>query len=148
MIEVAFSHSAGTVTAILPSDPAQLIPGHYLLFVLVDDVPSVGRTVQVGRAGTTGIDEPTEAPAALVLTAAPNPMHEIATLTFTLPRPGRVVLTLYDARGATIRRVLAEEREAGTHTVPLDGRDLASGVYFGRLAFEGRTVTTPVVRLR
>lgn len=35
------------VTATLPADPNVLPIGHYMVFAMVDDIPSIGRIVQV-----------------------------------------------------------------------------------------------------
>ena len=42
-----FSQAGGEVTAIIPSDEAFALPGWYLLFAMVDDIPSEGRIVRV-----------------------------------------------------------------------------------------------------
>ncbi|RIK66957.1 MAG: hypothetical protein DCC65_08415 [Planctomycetota bacterium] len=42
-----FQQRSGVVTADLPTDPNVLPLGHYMIFAMVDDIPSIGRIVQV-----------------------------------------------------------------------------------------------------
>src|SRR4030095_1618052 len=39
--------SGNHITASLPSDSVKLIPGYYMLFIMVDDIPSVGKILQI-----------------------------------------------------------------------------------------------------
>lgn len=95
---------------------------------------------------------PEHAPAAVRLAGAPNPARGPHVLAFTLPAAARVSLDVLDVRGATVRRLFAGERPAGTHRVTWDGRDdrgepAAPGLYFARLQGAAATVTTQIVRL-
>lgn len=85
--------------------------------------------------------------------SAPNPFAAVTTLRFTIPRTGRVDLDLFDVGGRRVRRLVDGNLEAGVHEVAWDGRtdrghDLASGVYFARLSWEGEVRTERLVRLR
>jgi hypothetical protein len=46
-LELEFDQDGDAVTAQVPSDPALAVFGWYTLFVLVDDMPSIGRIVNV-----------------------------------------------------------------------------------------------------
>jgi flagellar hook assembly protein FlgD len=70
-----------------------------------------------------------------------------------LPRGQNVTLTLYDARGATVRRLHAGVQAAGSGIITWDGRDhsgrpAASGVYFARLKTDRRELTERVLIVR
>jgi hypothetical protein len=85
-----------------------------------------------------GVEEPElpgdTTPLALVLEQNhPNPFNPTTTIAFTVPRSGRVNLTVFDLRGRRVRTLLDAEIEAGRHEVVLDGRELASGTYVYRL---------------
>ncbi|NNF57716.1 MAG: T9SS type A sorting domain-containing protein [Rhodothermaceae bacterium] len=60
---------------------------------------------------------------------SPNPARGPVTIPFTLPTPARVSLTVLDARGRTIARLLDERRPAGSHTLRWSTADLAAGSY-------------------
>jgi hypothetical protein len=77
---------------------------------------------------------------------APNPSSGGARIDFELPRLGRVALDILDAQGRVVRRIVHGPIAAGAHSVAWDGRAesgarMASGIYFARLEFEGRTMS-------
>jgi len=47
-LSLSFTQNGSTVTAQIPADPVVAMPGFYLLFAMVDDIPSEGLIVQVG----------------------------------------------------------------------------------------------------
>lgn len=63
----------------------------------------------------------------------PNPTDGATTIRFTLARPGRATIEIFDERGARFATLLDAERSEGAHTVVLDAADLAPGVYHIRL---------------
>jgi hypothetical protein len=78
--------------------------------------------------------------------ARPNPLNPRTELTFTLSRPGRVQVAVYDMQGRLVNRLLDEVRSAGPQSVVWDGSNsrsarVASGVYYFRIqAPEGRVI--------
>ena len=82
--------------------------------------------------------------------ATPNPSFGNTTFRFELPARASVRLALYDVRGRLVRELLSEQRGPGPHAVAWNGRDtdgrrVASGVYFGRLAVGQDVLTRRVV---
>jgi hypothetical protein len=47
-LELAFTQQGDTITATVPTAPARSVFGYYILFAMVDDIPSVGRIVRIG----------------------------------------------------------------------------------------------------
>ena len=88
---------------------------------------------------------PSEAPElnhhdVLLSQAYPNPVtarHGNTLIAFELPGTGHAVLSLFDALGHEISRVVDAELASGSHTVSLPTGDLPSGVYFYRLMTAG-----------
>ncbi len=83
----------------------------------------------------------------------PSPFRDATHFSFELKYPERVDLSVVDVRGRLVRRLVAEERAAGTHRVVWDGRDasgapLASGVYYFRLHAAGIVYTRPAALVR
>jgi hypothetical protein len=78
----------------------------------------------------------------------PNPVRDVATLSFVLPASGSVRLELFDVAG---RRVASSDLgtfPAGPHTASFDrghAGQLAPGVYLARLLLPGRTATGRIV---
>ena len=84
----------------------------------------------------------------MFLAAAPNPFHGATTITYSVPRAGRVRLTLYDLQGRAVARLEDGVRAAGVHTVPFGGNGLPAGVYLYRLETSGRSTVRRVVLLQ
>ncbi len=68
----------------------------------------------------------------------PNPFNPSTTITYYLPRDGRVTLDIFDVSGRMIRRLVGGVQERGPQSVTWNGTDCysrpaASGVYFYRL---------------
>jgi hypothetical protein len=83
----------------------------------------------------------------------PNPTRGPAELDFSLDRPGRVEVSVYDVRGRAISTILDLELPVGRHTAVWSGRDsadrpLPSGVYFVRLQGPGEVRTESVTLAR
>jgi hypothetical protein len=86
-------------------------------------------------------------PAAAALTVFPNPLRSDATVRFSLDRPQRVTLAVYDVLG---RRLLVRDlgvQPAGEAQHRLDVASLPSGVYVVRLGGDaGTRATARIVR--
>lgn len=89
-------------------------------------------------AQPSAIEVAAVSPHARLAGACPNPFNPRTKLIFTLPSAGYAVVTIYDARGTAVTRLVAETLGGGTHFVDWDGRDtygasVPSGTYFCRL---------------
>ncbi len=95
--------------------------------------------------------QPGDGVAALAFTSvSPNPIAGEATLSFALPRAGRVQLEVLDVSGRRVAMVADGAFAAGRHSLRWEARDatrsrLTPGVYLCRLSFEGRALTQRVV---
>jgi hypothetical protein len=47
LLDLSFTQSGGRVSAQIPDNPVTAPVGYYLLFALVDDIPSAGRIVAI-----------------------------------------------------------------------------------------------------
>jgi len=78
--------------------------------------------------------------------ARPNPLNPRTVLTFTLSRPGRVQVAVYDLQGRLVNKLSDQVRSAGPQSLVWDGSNsrnarVSSGVYFFRIqAPEGQVV--------
>ncbi len=64
----------------------------------------------------------------------PNPFQEATSIDFQLAAPEHVRLDVVDVRGKVVRTLLDRVVEPGTHRVRFEAEDLASGLYFYRIA--------------
>jgi len=78
----------------------------------------------------------------------PNPFNPSTIIRFNLYQPGFVTMRLYDISGRMIDELIREIRMAGPNEIALDGTSMASGVYFYRLEFDGRSASRKLVLIR
>ena len=102
---------------------------------------------------TTGV-EPLAKGSALSASLTPNPVHQEAILTFTMPQAGRARIRVLDLNGRLVLRALDTPHfDAGQHAVFLDVRDdrgvrLPSGMYFYRIETASGSITQPFAILK
>ena len=75
----------------------------------------------------------------------PHPVCGPARLEYSLPRPCKVRLSLFDVQGRELRVLWEGQRDAGRHTVRLDSRGLPPGLYLARLGGDGMVVSRRLV---
>jgi len=68
----------------------------------------------------------------------PNPFNPLTKIDFSLPKTGRVVITIYNLLGQEVTTLINERLDYGYHTVTWQGTDrmgrpVGSGVYFSEL---------------
>ena len=124
---------------------------------------SVGVYINEGRGGrkyencltitTVGIIEEEIANAALSCRNYPNPFNPRTTIEFDLPDKGEVSLNIYDIKGRKVKEMLNAVLEAGTHSFIWNGRneddkEVASGIYFYELKWEGQKIREKINLLK
>jgi hypothetical protein len=75
----------------------------------------------------------------------PNPVANIANISFSVPKAADVSLKVYDATGRVVSTLVDGKVDAGSHRVTWDAKDIASGVYFYRLNTNDFTQTRKMV---
>jgi hypothetical protein len=104
------------------------------------------------RAGFTPVSDVPEAgrpPVALQLAQnRPNPFAAATLIRYELPQAAPVTLSLFDVSGRVVRQLVDGVQPAGTHEITLDGTDLPAGVYWYRLAVDGRVESRKALRIR
>jgi len=93
------------------------------------------------------------APRLALLPGYPNPFTDRTRISYAIPSSGRVGLRIYDSAGNLVRTLLSGTETAGKHEEYWDGkdnlgRDMASGVYFSMLSFQGDTRTDKISLIR
>ncbi len=104
-------------------------------------------------AGTTSVPEAGRSIAALFLTGYPNPFNPRTTLSFGLAEPDAVTVEIFDTCGRRIVVLLQQNLPAGIHNTAWDGRDddgrqMPSGVYFGRVTTSWSAVSRKLLLIR
>jgi hypothetical protein len=88
-----------------------------------------------------------------VLQNVPNPFAGSTSIIFEIPRTGTVRADVVTIDGRLVRDLCRGIMIPGRHDILWDGRDargqrVASGVYFYRVRFDGKTITRKMVHLR
>ncbi len=63
----------------------------------------------------------------------PNPFNPSTVVSFSLPEISHVKLTIYNAIGQEVAKLVDKEMEAGFHNVTFNGSNLSTGLYIYRL---------------
>jgi hypothetical protein len=66
----------------------------------------------------------------------PNPFNPVTSISYELPIPSQVIITVYDITGKEIKVLVNENKPAGKYQVDFDASDVPSGVYFYKLQTE------------
>jgi hypothetical protein len=141
--------------------------GHKLVFMTfpfenihVDDPYPDNQKTVVARmlswfGSATGVDNEESTVGRLAIKQnAPNPFNPTTTIAFNVPESaGPISLTVYNVGGQVVRRLVDGPLTVGPHSVVWDGRDemgnnLASGVYFARLASDEESLTKKMTLLK
>jgi len=75
----------------------------------------------------------------------PNPFNPLTSIKYTVPRAGRVRLSVFNLLGQEVAVLLDAEQSEGVHTLEFDKADLPSGIYFYRLQGPGFFETKKMV---
>lgn len=71
----------------------------------------------------------------------PNPFNPVTTISFSLDRPSRVDLRVYDVLGREVETLVSGSLAAGRFEVHWDAADFAGGTYLYRIVTEGRSAS-------
>jgi hypothetical protein len=82
------------------------------------------------------------------LRVSPNPLTGSTIVSYSLDRPGPILLGLYDLHGRLRQRLALGETSQGAHSVQLDAGQLRPGTYILRLDAGGRSLTEGIVLVR
>ncbi len=144
MLELDFTQNGNQVSATLPADSLRLMPGWYMLFGMVDDIPSVAQIVQVlpGKA-SVAVESPIAGSEILVF---PNPTgREILVQLASEKGQNIQSVELVDVSGKVVRRWSGAVFSDNLGEVRLDLPEVPTGVYFLKIQANGRAVCRKVV---
>lgn len=71
----------------------------------------------------------------------PNPFNPTTNISFTVNTTGIVKLTIYNAQGKEVSKLVNDLVEPGTYDVTFNGQNLASGIYYYTLQVGNNVVT-------
>ena len=85
------------------------------------------------------VDEPQEI-SQYMLMNYPNPIginNDNISVSFSIYKPGKVKIQLFNIKGQLISTLINEERNSGDHTISSAVDNLSSGIYFTKLSIDG-----------
>ena len=71
----------------------------------------------------------------------PNPVMDITSISFYLPKDGKVKLTVSNTLGQEVMTLSQEDYKKGMHTIAMDASSLSTGVYFYKLEANNTSIT-------
>jgi len=88
-----------------------------------------------------------------VLSAFPNPFNKSVKIDYAVPYPQNINLIVYDVCGKKVRTLVNERQKPGNFAVVWDGKDdegkeVAAGIYFGRIKTEKGVVTNKLILIK
>ncbi len=129
-VELQFTQNGNAINATIPLDSLSALEGYYQLFVMVDDIPSVGKIIKVRPASPSPVELDRGVPVKFELKQNyPNPFNPTTMIRYELSGISRVKLQIYDLLGQEVATLLDKELPAGIYEIPFDGSGLASGTY-------------------
>ncbi len=104
-------------------------------------------------ASRTGIDSERVPVLFRIISTAPNPFNPSMVIRYEIARAGRVSLSVYNPRGALVKRLYTGREDPGSYERTWDGSKagggrVASGVYFVRLATDQSTYSKKVLLMK
>lgn len=78
----------------------------------------------------------------------PNPFNAITTIEFSIPKPARVALKIFNATGEEVVAIFKKQLSSGNYKYNWNGSSLASGIYFYRLETDSFSQTKKLILLR
>ena len=100
-----------------------------------------GAKIAIGGNSAQKIDE-------LRISNYPNPFNPETTISFEIPEPGRIELTVYDMSGREVETLVDEFYPAGKHRIKWNGNSNPSGMYFYRLITYDRVLKGKMLLLK
>jgi hypothetical protein len=126
-IEVPFTYQDGMIRATLSTDRNLLPIGYYELFVMVDDIPSVGRIVRVDRALPIRVNE-SRGSRPLVATF-PSPATNEVAITFGSSDHLPTIVAVFDLLGRLVWQSTIEPGSVGGSRVVWNCSSVPAGRY-------------------
>lgn len=99
-----------------------------------------------------GVDGSVQEPSGISLAILPNPAADFSAIKYSVPKYGRVMLTIHNTLGVEVCRMIDGCQNTGGHVVHFYmcddyGVRLPCGVYFCRLRFDGKEVIEKIIRV-
>jgi len=129
-LELDFTQNGSAVVASLPADSLRLMPGFYMLFGMVDDIPSLAKIVKIESGSCTSA---TGEVAILgnAFRVFPNPSSGgFLTVEMDFNQSGKIFFELTDVAGKAVHTFPLFEKTVKNQTFSLKTAGIPAGTYF------------------
>jgi hypothetical protein len=115
--------------------------------------PDVTYFIRAVITDVVGVEEELTPQSIIALQCYPNPFSHSTAISYALPQSGRASISIWDASGRCVRRLLDANAPEGYHSIRWDSADdagtpLPTGVYFLKINTNRSTLTQKVVLVR
>jgi len=69
----------------------------------------------------------------LFITNFPNPFNPVTKIYYSIPKEGKLRITVFNSVGQIVKELLNEFKSVGYYTVDFDGSNLSSGIYYCKM---------------
>ncbi len=99
--------------------------------------------------GIVGVGEEANEPTSFKLYGNyPNPFNASTNIEFSLEKPSKVTLEVYNVLGRKVATLLDNTMNSGEHTINWNASSMPSGIYFYKLSANGETMTRRMTLLK
>ncbi|GBD89469.1 hypothetical protein BMS3Abin04_00174 [bacterium BMS3Abin04] len=78
----------------------------------------------------------------------PNPFNPTTTISYAIPKSGKVTLKVYDVLGKEVAELVNGYKSKGRHSVRFNGNNLSSGIYFYKLTSGDFTAVKKLILMK
>lgn len=75
----------------------------------------------------------------------PNPLSEIATVSYFVSNAEFVQVEILNSEGTKIKTLVSEKQDKGQHFINFNRNNSKSGIYFCKLTVDGKSATTKFI---
>jgi hypothetical protein len=135
-----------TETKYVYEDSRNTLPGKTYFYKLVSvDIDGTRHEITLGGQSVWSVQLPFEY---ALDQNYPNPFNPVTTIQFSLEKPGKTVLEIYNVLGQKVATLVDGELSAGAYRYQWNASGMASGVYFYRLRSDNFVATKKMLLVK
>lgn len=78
----------------------------------------------------------------------PNPFNPRTTITYSIPKSGKVIVKVFDVLGNQVRTLVSKYQQQGIYNIEFNATDMNSGIYFYAIEVNGFKETKKLILLK
>ena len=134
---VGQTNTAGGSTGVAVKGNSLLVAEHYRF-----------RIYDCSQALSAPSDRSASHPESFSLSAYPNPFNSTTTISYQTSTPSDVTVSVYDLSGRVVATLVDGFKQAGSHSVNWNAKNIANGLYIVRIEGNGFSASKKVVLIK